>query len=329
MKSNQVYYIAVDGFNGASGQISLDYDFTPAQVYQVNVSAGPGGSVQVSSTNSAGGIAIMPGNSGTFAAGSDISFTATPDAHSQLSSWTGSITSTNNPLSTTVQSDLDVAAQFGSFPYTDGFESGGLATLPWATSGNAPWFVQSSDVAAGRFAARSGVIGNNQTSSLILSGNFINGSGSFDYKVSSETNFDFLGFFVDGTLQQQWSGEAGWATYTFNLSTNTHTLEWRYSKDPSISAGRDAAFIDDVILPIAPPAPPPAPAQLHLQRRTDGSLMLDVQGSANQQYILQTSTDLVHWSTVSTNAAVDGLLHVPIASGTNQAQFYRALAVPQ
>ena len=67
----------------------------------------------------------------------------------------------------------------------------------------------------GQYAARSGVITNSQTSSLILSTNFTAGTGSFDYKVSSEQGWDSLNFYVDGVLLQQWSGEIGWANYAF------------------------------------------------------------------------------------------------------------------
>ncbi len=118
-------------------------------------------------------------------------------------------------------------------PFTDGFESGDLSHLTWITAGAAPWFVQTNVVADGLYAAKSGAIGDSQTSSLTLTTNFNAGIGSFDFKVSSETNWDFLKFTVDGVLYKQWSGEVGWANYVFALNPGTHTLAWSYAKDPS------------------------------------------------------------------------------------------------
>jgi hypothetical protein len=247
-----------------------------------------------------------------------------PDQFNQFGSWSGGIVSTNNPLSIFIQSNLDMAAEFVSFPFTDGFESGDLSHLPWTTAGSAPWFVQPVTVAAGQFAARSGVIQDNQSSSLMLLPNCLAGMGSFDYRLSSETNFDLLSFYVDGVLLGNWSGNVPWATFTFPLTAASHVLEWRYTKDPSISAGLDAAFIDNVNLPLAPPSGQPTVAHLQLSRQVSGGLSLDLQGQANQQYILQETTDLVHWVNVSTNTAVGGMVHLPVPSSTNQAEFYRA-----
>jgi len=71
----------------------------------------------------------------------------------------------------------------------------------------------------------------------------------FDYKVSSETNWDWLEFYLNGRLLQRWSGEAGWATYQFSVLAGTNVFQWRYTKDPIGSAGLDAAFIDNLDLP--------------------------------------------------------------------------------
>jgi hypothetical protein len=95
-------------------------------------------------------------------------------------------------------------------------------------------------------------------------------------------------------------------------------------KDASLSSGLDAAFIDDINLPLSV-VTPPAPAHLQLSRQTDGSFMLNLQGQSSQQYIVQSSSDLVHWLNVSTNTAVNGQIQLPVSTGTNQAQFYRAL----
>jgi hypothetical protein len=281
-----------------------------------------------------GGITILTGESGDFVSGSVVTNIPVPDANSQFDRWTGDVSSTDNPLIVVMAGNTNITANFTNKAFTDGFESGSLTNnnLLWMTASltnnNFPgmtaatngWFVQTNIVAVGRYALQSGAIGNNQSSSLILRTNFNVGIGSFDYKVSSETNWDFLQFYVDTNLIQQWSGEAGWATYTFSLTTaGLHTLEWRYVKDKTISSGLDAAFIDDIHLPI--------PGFIdHLSPRQ--SQFPELTGQAGQKYVVQTSTDMKNWQNISTNSAdTDGVIYVLLPSNrTNQAQFYRAIA---
>lgn len=255
VRSNVVYDIAVDGYAGAFGGIVLNYSFAPAKLFHLTTSS-TNGTVQVTTVNTQGGIAVMPGASGDFASNSTVVLTALPLPGWQFAAWQG-VASTSNPLTIVLRSDLNITGQFNPVTYTDGFETGNLLSLPWTTAGDAPWFVQTNVVAVGQYAARSGIITNNQSSSLILATNFLAGTGSFDYFVSSEAGYDFFSFYVDGVLLQRWSGEFGWATYSFPLTATNHTLEWRYSKDASISSGLDAAFIDDVNLPLGSSAQPP------------------------------------------------------------------------
>jgi Pro-kumamolisin, activation domain/Divergent InlB B-repeat domain len=329
VRSGQLYYIAVDGYDGATGMVSLSYSFVPATVYHLTVLNTPGGTVQLTTTNALGGIAIAPGQSGDFANGSTVMLTAIPDISHQFNNWSnnlsGNLLSSSNPFIVTVNGDMNLTANFDSIAYTDGFESGNLLQLPWTTAGGAPWFVQTDVVDQGVYAARSGIITNNQSSSLILATNFYPGTGSFDYKISSEPIWDTLNFYIDGVLVQQWSGEAGWANYTFPLTAGPHTLEWSYVKDPTESDGLDAAFIDDVNLPLLASGNS-APPQLQFQRQSSGGFLMTLTGQDNQQYVIQTSTDLVNWQNLSTNTATGGIIQITIpANGTNRAQFYRAL----
>jgi subtilase family serine protease len=327
VRSNQVYDIAVDGFGGASGTVSLSYSFVPATVYHLAANTTAGGTVQVTSTNSLGGIAMLPGQSGDFAAGTSVTLSAIPYASSQFNNWSGDMSSLVNPLIVVVQGNLNLTANFVPVPYTDGFESGNLSHLTWSTAGNLPWFVQTNVVAQGQYAARSGVITDSQSSSLILTTNFTAGIGSFDFKVSSETNWDFLKFYVNGVLYHQWSGEVGWANYSFALNAGTNTLEWTYVKDPSISVGLDAAFIDDVNLPLAGSAYNGPPPQLQLQLQNDGTFLMTINGQATGTCVIQTSTDMVNWQNYSTNPATGGSIPITLpANPTNQALFYRAVA---
>src|SRR2546425_908344 len=133
------------------------------------------------------------------------------------------------------------------------------------------------------------------------------GVGSFDYRVSSETNWDWLEFYVNGVPglsppSQRWSGEAGWATYQFSVPAGTNALVWRYVKDPTTSAGSDAAFIDNVDIPPVPTVP----TSLRLLNPTVGGFQIQFQGPAPQPVRIQGSINLASWQDISTTVLTNG-----------------------
>ena len=143
----------------------------------------------------------------------------------------------------------------------DGFPPGGAIPAGWIqpSGSNASWVVTNDPAYAGTLSLKSGSIGNSQKSDISYTANFSAGNVSFARKVSSESNFDFLEFYIDGVLNGAWSGELDWAVVSFPIAAGTHTLLWRYVKDESISSGSDAAWIDSVVLPAAPVTVPGAP----------------------------------------------------------------------
>jgi len=68
----------------------------------------------------------------------------------------------------------------------------------------------------------------------------------FWWKVSSETGWDYLNFYIDGILQDRISGEVAWRQQVYTVSSRPHTLAWVYIKDSSDSAGADTGWIDNV-----------------------------------------------------------------------------------
>jgi hypothetical protein len=134
----------------------------------------------------------------------------------------------------------------------ENFETGNFNSYPWTFSDNANWTIDNTNSHEGTYSARSGYIGHNQSTTLqtirVLT---VGGNITFWYKVSSENNFDFLRFYVDGVQQGQWSGTAvtTWTQATYALTAGTRTLTWTYSKDGSVIGGSDAAWIDDIIFP--------------------------------------------------------------------------------
>jgi subtilisin family serine protease len=314
-RSNVTYRIAVDGFGGLSGDIRLGYSFTPSAVYHLTTVAGEGGTVTPAS--------------GDFPANTTIVITAVPDPDYEFASWDGvePRPETLNPNTITLGEDRTVTANFRLRSFTEDFETGGFrADLDWnrnPVGSSAAWFVQTNQVAHGRYAARSGAVAHGQFSALTLTAVLDAGVGSFAYRVSSEANFDKLEFRLNDVLLETWSGQVGWLGHQFSVPAGTNTMEWRYSKDFTINAGDDAAFLDNVQLPIASVDSAPARLQLaYLVRET----RLELRGQPNRLYIIEASSDLRSWEPIASEIAVNGIIqiHDPVA-GQDQTRFYRAV----
>jgi PKD repeat protein len=120
-------------------------------------------------------------------------------------------------------------------------------SLSFTLSGNADWFSQTTTTYYGGDAAQSGDIGNNQTSTMETT---ISGKTSvkFYWRVSSETNYDYLRFYIDGVEQDSISGSTSWAQKTYSISSGSHTLKWSFTKDYSVSSGSDCGWVDKLEL---------------------------------------------------------------------------------
>ena len=134
------------------------------------------------------------------------------------------------------------------------WESGNFTKFPWSLSGDATWDISSSDPYEGTYCSQSGDINDNQVSALSVTVQTTSdGDISFFRKVSSETNWDFLQFWIDGVKVDEWSGEAGWSEVSYFVQAGVHIFEWRYDKDGSVSNGSDCAWVDYIVFPpIAP-----------------------------------------------------------------------------
>jgi hypothetical protein len=128
----------------------------------------------------------------------------------------------------------------------ENFETGDFSLYGWQQSGNAGWNIVSDIVYEGTYAAKSGVITNNQQSTMQVeidvNGEYI----SFFKKVSSESSFDYLRFYIDDVEQNQWSGELDWSKESFPVTPGPHTFKWSYTKDISVSIGSDCAWLDQI-----------------------------------------------------------------------------------
>ena len=72
------------------------------------------------------------------------------------------------------------------------------------------------------------------------------GTLSFNWKVSSETFYDYLYLIIDGEIVSGITGESDWSTKTITLGKGAHIVNWVYVKDYSVSEGKDAGWLDNV-----------------------------------------------------------------------------------
>ncbi|OHB79807.1 MAG: hypothetical protein A2Z25_07690 [Planctomycetes bacterium RBG_16_55_9] len=69
----------------------------------------------------------------------------------------------------------------------------------------------------------------------------------FYWKVSCQTNYDYLEFYIDDTLQSgRITGNVDWQQKSYAVSSGIHILKWRYVKDGSGSSGDDCGWVDFV-----------------------------------------------------------------------------------
>ncbi|QUM81092.1 peptidase M4 family protein [Moritella sp. 5] len=111
---------------------------------------------------------------------------------------------------------------------------------------NASWKVSRDEANNSNYSLTSQSIEHNQSSTIIWFGNFNEGVLSYDYKVESELNWDFLTVYLDDQAMTNISGAQNWLTHTVNISAGNHTIKWVYHKDSSVSTGQDRAWIDNV-----------------------------------------------------------------------------------
>lgn len=129
---------------------------------------------------------------------------------------------------------------------------GGVFPPGFTFAGNANWTITSGTAWDGQYSAKSGSIGNNQTSQMIFSMEVATaGTISFYYKVSSEANYDYLKFYINNQLKGQWSGEVGWTEAVYQVNPGMNTFRWSYEKDVFVVAGQDCAWVDYIVLPPA------------------------------------------------------------------------------
>ncbi|MCK4980647.1 MAG: T9SS type A sorting domain-containing protein [Candidatus Delongbacteria bacterium] len=128
------------------------------------------------------------------------------------------------------------------------FETGDFSLIPWTFGGNANWTIDTSSPFEGIYCARSEDISDNQRADMLVSMDYVvPGNISFQYKISSEGNYDYLKFYIDGIERGKWSGATSWLEVSYPVEAGLHDFNWSYQKDGSASSYSDCAWVDRIV----------------------------------------------------------------------------------
>ena len=83
---------------------------------------------------------------------------------------------------------------------------------------------------------------------------------TWDQMISTESDYDFLIFYVDNSEQGSWSGITGWTSESHYVTAGEHTFAWVYDKDSTVDAGSDTVWLDNVSFPASRVDQTPCPA---------------------------------------------------------------------
>ncbi|MBC8218237.1 MAG: hypothetical protein H8E73_07210 [Planctomycetes bacterium] len=132
------------------------------------------------------------------------------------------------------------------------FETGDFSKLPWTTSGDANWSINTTQAHASTYSAQAGPIGDGEQATLEVRLHCGPGEVMFHRKVSSESGFDVFQFAIDGVVQVELSGELDWERESLKVTAGVHNLTFSFSKDSSVSEGADT-------VPLSCSPRPPSP----------------------------------------------------------------------
>lgn len=157
--------------------------------------------------------------------------------------------------------DLNYTATAGMYSVTssyvervsiamEDYETNDFTQYPWVVGGPQPWFTTTDNAYDDVYCSKSGNIAGNQVSTMSITLNVLqNDSIVFMKAVSSEATYDFLNFYIDGILRDQWSGVDNWTREAYYTTAGSHTYKWEYKKDPVYDDNSDCAWIDNIIFP--------------------------------------------------------------------------------
>lgn len=146
----------------------------------------------------------------------------------------------------------DMLAEYKVGFIVEDFETGDFEAFEWYSTGNADWEICLDNPFEGTYCAKSGEIDDTDISRLFMAIDVLEkDSVSFYQKVSSEADYDFLKFYIDNTVIDQWSGETEWERVSYIVPKGYKILQWVYKKDLYESGGEDCGWVDYISLPFS------------------------------------------------------------------------------
>lgn len=221
-------------------------------------------------------------------------------------------TSDDTPVGQVVEVFSDVSAGPYAFEKTFNFsvgliiedwETGDFNQYEWYNGGDADWMIDETVSYEGENSAKSGTIDHGQVSSMSLDYDvMVDDQISFFVKVSSESNYDYLRFFIDDNEMGEWAGEVAWTEVSFPVTAGEHTFKWEYDKDGSVSSGEDCGWVDFIVLP---------PMVLPTANVGED---IEVCSTATEQQLYATASDFLslEWSTSGDGSFSDNTIEEPI-----------------
>jgi hypothetical protein len=179
------------------------------------------------------------------------SFTGTATVPSTESSGTAyAIVDTHNTLSEKNENNnisagvewIYLGTPLAEYDFEDGLLPGNFVS-----SGNAGWQIDETTSSSGTVSIRASTITHSQSACTAVT--VENSSAiSFDWKVSSESNYDFLRFYINGNQQAvPISGDVNWTGKTFSeFHVGTNEFKWCYTKDHMVTHGSDTGWVDNI-----------------------------------------------------------------------------------
>lgn len=131
--------------------------------------------------------------------------------------------------------------------YEEDFSSG---LGDFTTSGDSAWTVVSDEGNGDLFSARSGAIVDDNYTKMTINRTLSSETTlvKFDYKTSTENDFDFLMVTANG-VRRKYSGETDWTTASFYVhGSGSQDISFTYVKDTGTTSGQDFVWIDNFSL---------------------------------------------------------------------------------
>jgi len=235
--------LSISGVGAVGSTISFNVDFPLGVTSVLDVKATSAGTAVTVSPNDV----LGHGNGTTdfmrvYAQGQSVSLTAPATSGSlNFQKWfqDGAEFAATPSTSVTMDTNHAMLAVYG----IDLGEAVDNTALSWGTEGKG-WFGETTTYYSGNDAAQSAPITHNEQTYMTTT---VLGPGtvSWYWRISSEANYDYSYFYIDGNRVYSYTGlGSSFVPVSQAIPAGVHTLKWSYEKDESVSSGSDCTWID-------------------------------------------------------------------------------------